>query len=189
MSRASLLARLPLYCSAECATPKNSSLFAFFSRNLANAPLPPESFRTCFVCATHAHSHFFPQHWLLCHLGLYKSEFEFGKLTDYTTSLTGEVERRISCSTQWATPTNTSLIANFTGNLANAPPTPGAFRIFFVCAKYARSHFRPQHCLLYHLGIRVCITTSSSSIILCGRRLGSRSRPDGLGPGGRELEF
>jgi hypothetical protein len=36
----SLLARLPLYCSAECATPKNSSLFAFFSRNLANAPLP-----------------------------------------------------------------------------------------------------------------------------------------------------
>ena len=56
MSRASLLARLPLYCSAECATPKNSSLFANFSRNLANAPLPPESFRTCFVCATHAHS-------------------------------------------------------------------------------------------------------------------------------------
>jgi len=26
---------------------------------------------TCFVCATHAHSHFCPQHWLLCHLGLY----------------------------------------------------------------------------------------------------------------------
>ena len=44
MSRASLLARLPLYCSAECATPTNSSLFAIFSRNLANAPLPPESF-------------------------------------------------------------------------------------------------------------------------------------------------
>ena len=77
MSRASLLARLPLYCSAECATPKNSLLFANFSRNLANAPLPPESFRTCFVCATHAHSHFCPQHWLLCHLGLYYFEFEF----------------------------------------------------------------------------------------------------------------
>jgi len=71
MSRASLLARLPLYCSAKCATPTNSSLFAIFSRNLANAPLPPESFRTCFVCATHAHSHFCPQHLLLCHLGLY----------------------------------------------------------------------------------------------------------------------
>ena len=42
-----------------------------FPRNLANAPLPPESSRTCFVCATHAHSHFCPQHWLLCHLGLY----------------------------------------------------------------------------------------------------------------------
>jgi len=27
MSRASLLARLPLYCSAECATPTNTSLF------------------------------------------------------------------------------------------------------------------------------------------------------------------
>ena len=60
-----------LYCSAECATPTNTSLFANFPRNLANAPLPPESFRTCFVCATHAHSHFGPQHWLLCHLGLY----------------------------------------------------------------------------------------------------------------------
>ena len=70
-SRASLLARLPLYCSAECATPTNTSLFANFPRNLANAPLPPESFRTCFVCAMHAHSHFCPQHWLLCHLGLY----------------------------------------------------------------------------------------------------------------------
>ena len=42
MSRASLLARLPLYCSAECATPTNSSLFANFSRNFANAPLPPD---------------------------------------------------------------------------------------------------------------------------------------------------
>jgi hypothetical protein len=51
MSRASLLARLPLYCSAECATPTNTSLFVNFPRNLANAPLPPESFRTCFVCA------------------------------------------------------------------------------------------------------------------------------------------
>ena len=68
MSRASLLARLPLYCSAECATPTNSSLFAIFPRILANAPLPPESFRTCFVCATHAHSHFCPHHWFLCHL-------------------------------------------------------------------------------------------------------------------------
>jgi len=36
--------------------------FANFPRNLANAPLPPESFRTCFVCAMHAHSHFCPQH-------------------------------------------------------------------------------------------------------------------------------
>jgi len=71
MSRASLLTRLPLYCSAECATPTNTSLFANFPRNLANAPLHPESYRTCIVCATHVHSHFFPQHWLLCHLGLY----------------------------------------------------------------------------------------------------------------------
>jgi len=47
-----MLARLPLYCSVECATPTNSSLFANFPRNLANAPLPPES--------THAHSHFCP---------------------------------------------------------------------------------------------------------------------------------
>ena len=62
---------------AECATPKNSSLFANCPRNLANAPLPPESFRTCFVCATHAHSYFCPQHWLLCHLNFYKFEFEF----------------------------------------------------------------------------------------------------------------
>jgi len=31
MSRASLLAHLPLYCSAECATPTNSSLFAILS--------------------------------------------------------------------------------------------------------------------------------------------------------------
>ena len=36
-----------------------------------NAPLPPESFRTFFVCATHAHSHYCPQHWPLRHLGLY----------------------------------------------------------------------------------------------------------------------
>jgi hypothetical protein len=34
------VARLPLYCSAECATPTNSSLFAKLSRNLANALLP-----------------------------------------------------------------------------------------------------------------------------------------------------
>ena len=64
------LARLPLYCSAECATPEhpqiaNTSLFAIFSRNLANAPLPHESFRTCIVCATHARSHFSSLHWLL----------------------------------------------------------------------------------------------------------------------------
>ena len=59
-----------LLCS-RAATPTNTSLFAFFSRNLANAPLHPESFRTCFVCAARAHSHFCPQHWLLCHLGLY----------------------------------------------------------------------------------------------------------------------
>jgi len=57
--------------SAECALPTNASLFAIFARILANAPPPHESLRTCFVCATHAHSHFCPQHWLLCHLGLY----------------------------------------------------------------------------------------------------------------------
>ena len=34
--------------------PQIISLVANFSRNLANAPPPPESFRTCFVCATHA---------------------------------------------------------------------------------------------------------------------------------------
>jgi len=51
--------------------PQIPRLFANFSRNLANAPLPPESFHTCFVCATHAHSHFCPQYRLLCHLGLY----------------------------------------------------------------------------------------------------------------------
>jgi len=39
-ARASLLARLPLSSSAECATPTNTSLFANFPRNLANAPLP-----------------------------------------------------------------------------------------------------------------------------------------------------
>ena len=59
----SLLARLPLYCSAECATPQKSSLFADFPRNLANAPLPPESFRTSiWVCISSssraAKSHF-----------------------------------------------------------------------------------------------------------------------------------
>ena len=41
MSRGSLFARLPLYCSAECATPTNSSLFTNFTRKLANAPPPP----------------------------------------------------------------------------------------------------------------------------------------------------
>ena len=51
--------------------PQRPRFFAKFPRNLANAPLTPESFCTCFVCATHAHSHFCPQHWLLCHLGLY----------------------------------------------------------------------------------------------------------------------
>ena len=30
--------------------PQIPRFFANFSRNLANAPLPPESFRTCFVC-------------------------------------------------------------------------------------------------------------------------------------------
>jgi hypothetical protein len=40
MSRASLLAlaRLPLHCSAECATPTNTSPFENFRRKLANAP-------------------------------------------------------------------------------------------------------------------------------------------------------
>ena len=61
--------------SAECALPTNASLFVIFARILANAP--HDSLRTCFVCATHAHPHFFPQHWLLCHLGLYWFEFEF----------------------------------------------------------------------------------------------------------------
>ena len=98
MSRASLLARLPLYCSAECATPTNSSLFANFPRNLANAPFPPESFRTCFVCATHAHSHFCPQHWLLCHLGLYLFEFEW--LRGRTIGAL-RAERHTSTSAEW----------------------------------------------------------------------------------------
>jgi len=57
--------------SAECALPTNASLFANFARILANAPPPHDSLRTCFVCATHAHSHFCPQHWLQCDLGLY----------------------------------------------------------------------------------------------------------------------
>ena len=44
MSRASLLARLPLYCSEECAIPTNT-----------NASPPLELFRTCFVlCNTRA---------------------------------------------------------------------------------------------------------------------------------------
>jgi len=51
--------------------PTDASLFAIFERIFANAPPPHESLRTCFVCATHAHSHFCPQHWLLCHLDLY----------------------------------------------------------------------------------------------------------------------
>ena len=51
--------------------PQIPRFFCKFTMNLANAPPPPESLRTCFVCATHAHSHFCPQHWLLCHLGLY----------------------------------------------------------------------------------------------------------------------
>ena len=38
-----------VYCSAECATPTNTSLSANFPRDLANAPLPPESFCTCFL--------------------------------------------------------------------------------------------------------------------------------------------
>jgi len=57
--------------SAECALPTNASLFTFFARIMANAPPPHESLRTCVVCATHAHSHFCPQHWPLCHLGVY----------------------------------------------------------------------------------------------------------------------
>ena len=48
--------------SAECALPTNAPLFAIFARILANAPPPHESLRTCFVCATHAHSLFCPQH-------------------------------------------------------------------------------------------------------------------------------
>ena len=71
MSRAPLLAHHPLHSSAECATPTNTSLFEICMRNLANAPAPSESFCTWFIFATHAHPHFFPRHWLLCHLGLY----------------------------------------------------------------------------------------------------------------------
>jgi hypothetical protein len=41
-----LLARLLLYCPAECATPTNTSLSA---GDLANAPPPLELFSTCFV--------------------------------------------------------------------------------------------------------------------------------------------
>ena len=69
--------------SAECALPTNASLFDFFARILANAPHPYESLRTCFVCATHAHSHFCPQHWLLCHLGLYYSQFRVIRVGDF----------------------------------------------------------------------------------------------------------
>jgi len=58
-----------LFCGVRN-THKNLSFYNF-SRNSANARLPPESFRTCIVCATHAHSHLFPRHRLLCHLGLY----------------------------------------------------------------------------------------------------------------------
>ena len=39
MSRASLLVRLPLYCSAECATPTNSSLFLQIFRGICPMPL------------------------------------------------------------------------------------------------------------------------------------------------------
>ena len=72
-SRHELRSRAFLFIvSAECALPTNASLFfAIFARILANAPPPHESLRTCFVCAMHANSHFCPQHWLLCHLGLY----------------------------------------------------------------------------------------------------------------------
>ena len=51
--------------------PQNATHFVIFARILANAPPPHDTLRACFVCATHAHSHFCPQHWLLCHLGLY----------------------------------------------------------------------------------------------------------------------
>jgi len=51
--------------SAECALPTNASFFTSFARILTNAPPPHDTLRTCFVCATHAHSHFCPQHWLL----------------------------------------------------------------------------------------------------------------------------
>ena len=40
--------------------------------------MPPLS--TLAARATHAQrtrAHFYPQHWLLCHMGLYKFEFEF----------------------------------------------------------------------------------------------------------------
>ena len=72
-----------LFGSAECALPTNASLFAIFARILANAPPPHVSLRTCFVCATHAHSHFCPKHWTLCHLGLYYFEFEFDNVVRF----------------------------------------------------------------------------------------------------------
>ena len=36
-----------------------------FTRILTNSPTPHKSLRTCFVCTTHAHFYFSPQHWLL----------------------------------------------------------------------------------------------------------------------------
>jgi len=65
------------FVSAERALSTNASLFAIFARFLANAPPPHKSLHTCFVCATHVHSHFCLHHWLLCHMGLYRFEFEF----------------------------------------------------------------------------------------------------------------
>ena len=63
------LRRLPLYCSAWCATPTNHIYLVFFyiinyTENLAYAHPPTKSFRTCFACV-------FLQHWLMIHLGLY----------------------------------------------------------------------------------------------------------------------
>ena len=40
MLRASLLARLPVYCPAECVTSKNTSLFAIFFEEFGQCPSP-----------------------------------------------------------------------------------------------------------------------------------------------------
>ena len=40
-------------------------------------PIPPFSSLITRAYHTHTRAHFTPQHWLLCHMGLYKFEFQF----------------------------------------------------------------------------------------------------------------